>query len=96
MTRKEEIEKASIEYQMSISPVAIGGAAFADEVEIFNINSSFVAGANWQKEQIMKDAVDADAVYMTGEGTLFNPEVLPDNIKPGDKVKLIIVKEEEI
>lgn len=48
------------------------------------------------KEQIMKDAVDAEAVYMTGEGTLFNPEVLPNNIKPGDKVKLIIVKEEEI
>ena len=48
----------------------------------------------WKKEQMMKDAVDAEVVYMIGEGTLFNPEVLPDNIKPGDKVKLIIVKED--
>ena len=55
---------------------------------------AFKAGVNWQKEQMLKDTVDADAVYMTGEGTLFNPEVLPDNIKPGDKVKIIIVKEE--
>lgn len=60
-----------------------------------NVAPAFEAGAKWQKEQMMKDAVDAEAVYMTGEGTLFNPEVLPDNIKPGDKVKVIIVKEEE-
>lgn len=58
MTRKEEIEKASIEYQMSISPVAIGGAAFADDVEQMNINPSFVAGAQWADKTMIEKAAE--------------------------------------
>lgn len=47
MTRKEEIEKASVEYQLENKPMAIGGDAFADMVYKVNVNPSFVAGAEW-------------------------------------------------
>ena len=57
MTRKEEIEKASIKYQMSILPVAVGGAAFADDVEQMNINPSFVAGAEWADKTMIEKAI---------------------------------------
>ena len=58
MTRKEEIEKASIKYQMSISPVAVGGAAFADDVEQMNINPSFVAGAEWADKTMIEKSCE--------------------------------------
>ena len=47
MTRKEEIEKASVDYQMSKHPMAIGGDAFADTIYKVNTNPSFIAGAEW-------------------------------------------------
>lgn len=47
MTRKEEIEKASVDYQTSKHPMAIGGDAFADTIYKMNINPSFIAGAEW-------------------------------------------------
>ena len=53
---------------------------------------AFKAGAEWQKEQIMKDAVDAEASY-----TMSVPSILislPIGIKVGDKVKVIIIKQE--
>lgn len=49
MTQKE-IEKASVDYQMSIMPKAIGGDAFADMVYKANINPAFIAGAEWAYE----------------------------------------------
>lgn len=48
--------------------------------------------ANWQKELMMKDAVDAEASY-----TMSVPSILislPIGIKVSDKVKVIIIKQE--
>ena len=62
----------------------------ADEV-----SKNFIAGAKWQKEKMLKDAV---------EGTVHNfssnmphPTVLVDakGFNQGDKVRIIIVKEED-
>lgn len=53
MTRKEEIRKASIDYQMSKMPMAIGGDAFADMIESANVNQSFIAGAEWADKQFL-------------------------------------------
>lgn len=50
MTREEQREKASVEYQLSKRPMAIGGDAFADMVYKMNINPSFIAGAKWADE----------------------------------------------
>ena len=64
MTREEQREKASVEYQLSKRPMAIGGDAFADMVYKMNINPSFIAGAIyadehpreglWDKEKVCK------------------------------------------
>ena len=55
MTR-EDIEKASVEHQMSQRPMAIGGDAFADMVYKMNINPSFIAGAEWISNNLWKPA----------------------------------------
>lgn len=53
----------------------------------------FKAGAQWQKEQMMKDAVDGE-VYMTifGDATI-TVDNLNGDLAQGDKVKVIIIKE---
>lgn len=47
MTRDEQIREASIDYQLSTDPRAIGGDAFADMAREMNVNPSFIAGAIW-------------------------------------------------
>lgn len=73
------------------------------------IISEFIKGAEWQKQQMMKNTVLETKVMMDCDGdgietpyeewlTLENTEILslPDNIglKDGDKVKIIIIKED--
>lgn len=43
--REEQIREASIEYQLSIAPRAIGGGAFADTAREMNVNPHFIEGA---------------------------------------------------
>lgn len=62
MTRKEEIEKASVDYQMSKHPMAIGGDAFADTIYKMNVNPSFIAGAEWADQNPRKGLVDIDKI----------------------------------
>lgn len=50
MTRKEQIEEASIGYQISTRPMAIGGDVFAEEIRRMNLNPSFIKGAEWADE----------------------------------------------
>lgn len=47
MTREEQIREASIYYQLSTNPRAIGGDVFADMTREMNVNPSFIAGAIW-------------------------------------------------
>jgi hypothetical protein len=63
------------------------------------VAAAFIAGAKWQKEQMMKDAVDADVMLTlhdkTGDISLhtgYLPKEL--GIKCDDKVRMIIVKED--
>lgn len=74
------------------------------------IKPAFIAGAKWQREHMLKKCVVLETVVMKdcdGDGietpyaewlTLENTEIpsLPDNIdlEEGDKVKLIIIKED--
>lgn len=55
MTGKD-IEKASVDYQMSTHPKAIGGDAFGDMVYRMNINPSFISGAEWVLNNLWKPA----------------------------------------
>lgn len=53
-------------------------------------------GANWQKKQLMKDAVELTIKEgQHGEPYLiFAPDVEARNLKCGDKVKIIMIKED--
>lgn len=65
---------------------------------------AFKAGANWQKEQMMKSAIDGTV----GEGNPGYPQMgehlpviaysdmmlLPKHFKFGDKIKIIVIKED--
>ena len=60
---------------------------------------AFLAGADWQREQMMKEAVEGFvATHMTSAGTKMavNSGYLPKEmgIKSSDKIRLIIVKED--
>jgi hypothetical protein len=94
----EELEKAAIEF----------GAKQGLELKPF-ARRFFIAGAKWQKEQMMKGFCYETKVYRDEEGdgidtpieswlALENNEItnLPNiGLKDGDKVKVIIVKEDE-
>lgn len=59
--------------------------------------------AEWQKKQMMKDAVGGEVVYQIGSSVLAPTDIMYKvvsdrvyipNVKLGDKVKLIIIKDE--
>ena len=76
MTRKEEIEKASVEYQLENKPMAIRGDFFDDEVYRMNVNPSFIAGAEW---------ADKNPVHYDGKAMLY---VLHKGVKQGKQEML--------
>lgn len=51
MTSEEQIREASIDYQLSTGPRAIGGDAFADFAREMNVNPSFIAGVKWAEKE---------------------------------------------
>lgn len=67
----------------------------------------FLAGAKWQREQMMKDAIDGEVVKIFPEGAASIHYQAPcgigemayfckaETLKDGDKVKVIIIKEDE-
>lgn len=90
---KKKLEEVSKKYS---SCIYLEEVLSDDDKEVLKerLVNTFKAGADWQKQQMMKDAVDADARYICGEGTIFDPQILPDEIEVGQKVKLIIIKED--
>lgn len=56
---------------------------------------NFIAGAEWQKEQMMKDAMEGEIVKdITNKLAVTAKNINLDGFKFGDKVKIIIVKED--
>lgn len=74
MTREEEIREASIDYQLSTNPRAIGGDAFADIAREMNVNPSFIAGVEWAKKEFAKKVqrVSIDYKYVRDVALKFN------------------------
>ncbi len=58
--------------------------------------SAFKAGAEWQKEQMMKDAEEAEIGYFNQRGLSIRTERSIERMPydEGDKVKIIIIKED--
>lgn len=91
------IEQAAYDYSRKADEVLA-------RVDIIN---AFLAGAKWQKEQMLKDAIDGDVVKIFPEGAASIHYQAPcgigtmayfckaETLNDGDKVKVIIVKKED-
>lgn len=64
-----------------------------DIISVYDRHAGLVDGANWQKEQMMTKAVDGEVGYWNIRGLSVNME-LPSKLEEGDKVKLIVIKED--
>jgi hypothetical protein len=97
-----DLEEAAKKYAMKEYPWQHGYESWNSPIK------DFKAGAEWQKQQMIKDVVLETKVMMDCDGietpyeewlTLENTEIpyIPDNLglKEGDKVKIIIVKEQQ-
>ena len=87
----EAAEKSSAQYY-----VDAGYSPFPN-VETAAHKSGFIAGAEWQKEQMLKEAVEGE-IQIRYSGCLCAKTIRAineDKFKLGDKVRIIIVKEEK-
>ncbi len=87
----EAAEKSSAQYY-----VDAGYSPFPN-VETAAHKSGFIAGAEWQMKQILKEAVEGE-IQMRYSGCLCAKTIRAineDKFKFGDKVRVIIVKEEK-
>lgn len=55
--------------------------------------NEFIHGAKWQKEQMIEKAIDGEVGYWNLRGLSVNVK-LPRSVKEGDKVKVLVVKDE--
>ena len=92
----EGLEKAA-DYYLDNAPTADFMEGSYDGPQVLD---AFRAGANWQKEQMMEQAIDAVIVNDETSGCVVDCEqgclVLEPHTYPlGQKLKLLIIKEEE-
>lgn len=84
----EELEDAALEIARMETP---DGAPYTS----FPLYVAFKSGAKWQKEQMMKDAVNTTVHLEPGASPVIEICVGRFGLKVRDKVKVIIVKEDE-
>lgn len=95
----EDLEEAAEERARKIYPYEGGTKGLICENAIPIYKAGFIAGAEWQKEQMMKDTVEAEITVgrLPDDWSLaYNPDELHRALlkfKSGDKVKIIIVKQ---
>lgn len=88
----EDLEKAANDFSESDPPL-YGDRYYWDSESLFGkqLETTFKAGANWQKEQMMKDAVE----FILNRGKLYDLKPLIHerylDYKIGQKVKIIIL-----
>lgn len=81
----EELEKAAEDYSNNLDNIygSIGKQT----------RYAFKAGAQWQKEQMMEQAIDGEIGYWNLHGLSVNVK-LPHSVEEGDKAKVIVIKED--
>lgn len=99
----EDLELASERYSCRFSSSKYGydkiktafkaGANWQEEQDNICYEEIFEEGAKWQNVQIMAKAVDGEVGYWNIRGLSVNME-LPSKYKEGDKVKIIVIKED--
>ena len=53
----------------------------------------FIAGAQWQKNKMMEDAIETSVMAAFAIGLHIEVKLDPNKYRFGDKVKLVIIKE---
>lgn len=93
----EDSDEAAHEYVSTVRDLANSMAY--PQFNCYDAEMFFIRGANWQKQQIMKDAKKATVImtHITNESLspALSVVILPDTFHEGDKVEVIIVKEEK-
>jgi hypothetical protein len=93
----DELEQASHQFVFNtpslILPLFHDADLKWEKTATEELERAFKAGANWQKECLMKDAVDGEIGYWNIRGLSVNMD-LPRTLEEDDKVKLIIIKED--
>ena len=87
-TSPKDLEEAAEKYVSTLCDRADEGLRIDTTLE-----SAFIAGAKWQKEQMMKEAVEG-VFQNTPFPTICLDDCKDYDFKEGDKVKLIICKED--
>ena len=89
-----ELEEEITRYYKSLGIIENAGEIYEWDDMIANIILTARHFAEWQKQQMMKDAIDATILDVDAQTIEFGlwPEKLLD-IKEGDKVKIIVIKE---
>ena len=92
----EDLEEANKQYRKEVHNQLANTQGMCwefdwDDVEMA-IDDAFKAGAQWQKEQIMKEAIDAKIGSFTN-GTIYDADFnIDSNLKDDEKIKIIIIK----
>ena len=98
----EDLEEAAEAFYDNCN---IAKSSWWDEDILHKMSESketFIAGAEWQKQKMVKDAVEGEVVYKIGNAEIaptdvrykvMSDRVYIPNVKLGDKVKIIIIKE---
>ena len=89
MTQEEEREQAADKYVFGFHP----------SIQRM-CKECYIDGAKWQKEQIMKDAIKGTVDWLDGPFLNFTQKEQDDALerigaKIGDKVKIVIIKDEQ-
>lgn len=94
----KDLEDASLVYGLSVPceypPVIDAEGGEHPVFDLTAVEDAFIAGAKWQKEQMMKGAIDAEFC----SAGMFMPMIdfkdkRMEGIKYGDTIKVIVIKE---
>jgi len=83
-----DLEEAAMNY---IAPIENEDGLKVINFSGQDIADAFIAGAKWQKEQMMKDAVEVP-LYLDGDFLTVDYNFKELGYKDGDEVKLIIIR----
>ena len=85
---QEELVSKELEIEINKEILKLHTAPCYDELKAFALH--FI---EWQKQQMMAKAVDGEIGYWNIRGLSVNMD-LPSTVEEGDKVKVIVVKED--
>lgn len=89
-----DLEEASMNYQNKIAADSDVDDHGQPIIGIFEVSNAFEAGAKWDRQQMMKEAVDTTVHLESGANPIIEIGVGKFGLKVKDKVKVIIVKED--